>query len=57
MAEEPNFLYKQAERCRQVAKNAADPRMRKTLLHMARDYEDRAIALKAEQKLEERKPG
>ncbi len=39
---EPEYLLKQAERCRTVAKTATDEKMRHALLEMARDYEERA---------------
>ena len=43
--DEPDYLLKQAERCRTVAKTATDEKMRQALLEMARDYEERARAV------------
>ena len=45
--EEPEYLLKQADRCKAVAKSASDDNVRRTLLAMAREYEDRAYALLA----------
>lgn len=42
---EPEYLLKQAQRCRSVAKTATDEKMRQALLDMARDYEERAQAV------------
>ncbi len=42
---EPEYLLKQAERCRTVAKTATDEKLRKALLEMARDYEERAQSM------------
>ena len=39
---EPEYLLKQAERCRTVAKTATDEKMKQALLDMAREYEERA---------------
>ena len=48
---EPEYLLKQAQRCRSVAKTATDEKMRQALLDMARDYEERAQAVQV------KKPG
>jgi hypothetical protein len=48
MAEdEPEYLLKQAERCRSVAKTATDEKMKQALLEMAREYQERAEAAQA----------
>lgn len=41
---EPEYLLKQAERCRTVAKTATDEKMKQALLEMAREYEERACS-------------
>ena len=48
--EEPDYLFKQADRCKTVANTATDPLMRKALLEMAKEYEERASALLTKQK-------
>jgi hypothetical protein len=45
--DDPDYLLKQAERCRTVAKTATDEKMRQALLDMARDYEGRAHSVQA----------
>ena len=52
---DPNDLVKQAERCRAILKTETNEEIRRTLLQMAKDYEDRAIALLANQTPPERK--
>ena len=44
---EPDYLLKQAERCRTVARTATDEKLKLALLAMAQDYEERAAALRA----------
>jgi hypothetical protein len=39
---EPEYLLKQAERCRRLARATLDQRTRSTLLGMAEEYEQRA---------------
>jgi len=48
---EPEYLLKQARRCRSIAHSTADERTRTTLLGMAKEYEERAQALGAKQNL------
>ncbi len=43
---EPEYLLKQARRCRSIAGATLDPRVRQTLLQMAEEYEARAELLK-----------
>ena len=45
--DEPEYLLKQAERCRTVARTTTDEKMRQALLEMARDYEASAQAAQA----------
>ena len=44
---EPDYLLKQAERCRTVARTATDEKLKQALLAMAKDYEERAEAIRA----------
>jgi hypothetical protein len=43
---EPEYLLKQARRCRSAASATLDSRVRQTLSEMAEEYEGRAKALK-----------
>lgn len=43
---EPEYLLKQAKRCRMVAAGTLDERTRTTLLAMAKEYEGRAELVK-----------
>jgi hypothetical protein len=45
----PDYLLKQAERAKALAKTATDHLIRKTLLDTASEYEERALAIKANQ--------
>jgi hypothetical protein len=47
---EPEYLLKQARRCRSIADGTPDERTRSTLLGMATEYEERAEALDAKNK-------
>ena len=44
---EPEYLLKQAQRCRTVARTATDEKLRQALLGMATEYEERAEAIRA----------
>ena len=44
--DEPEYLLKQAKRCRTVARTATDEKLRQALLAMAQEYEERAGALR-----------
>jgi len=50
MQNDPNYLLKQAQRCRNAATTATNPQIRDTLMTMARDYEDRAQAASTKSK-------
>lgn len=50
--DESGSLLKQADRCRAVAKTATDHKVRQALLEMAKDCEDRALSVVAQQKAE-----
>jgi hypothetical protein len=41
---EPEYLLKQARRCRSIASGTPDAQTRATLVAMAKDYEERAEA-------------
>jgi hypothetical protein len=47
-SDDPKALLKTAERCRAVLKTETNVEIRRTLLQMARDYEDRAYGLLAQ---------
>ena len=53
--DEPECLFKQADRSRAVAETATDDKVRQTLLDMAEDYEHRAQSAIAKQKVEPRR--
>jgi hypothetical protein len=44
---DPDFLLKQAFKCRNLARSTLDERTRQTLLGMAQEYEGRAGAIVA----------
>ena len=48
--EDPQYLLKQVERCRKLAHSTLDEKARKTLLGMAREYQERADAITAKHK-------